>query len=350
NGNINFPDLSYVSLAVSATLTSGQRYTPVVGGDVNGDGLQNDRAFIFDPKTTVDTSLARQMSEVLATATRSTRACLTSQLGRIAATNSCETGWLLQPEINLNLNLPWQSFGMGEFDDHIQLSIGTQNAVGALLRLAGLESTSLGQLAGASYMIDPRLLYVSGFDPATHEFLYRVNQQFGEGHPQQLKDSRFTGPFQVTLGGDMHFGGPPVVPGVVQLGLVSRDPKAPPPSVAQVRTRLERLVASPIDVMLRLRITLLLSDAQIVKLARLDASLQTRTDSVLTPIAEFVVQHGRATKDHDLSKRIIAARHAIAPELAHALLKATADLKPEQEKRLPPYLRCMIAQRLHAKK
>ena len=30
---------------------SGQPFTPVISGDVNGDGYSNDRAFIFDPKT-----------------------------------------------------------------------------------------------------------------------------------------------------------------------------------------------------------------------------------------------------------------------------------------------------------
>ena len=30
-------------------MTAGQRYTPIVSGDVNGDGSRNDRAFIFNP-------------------------------------------------------------------------------------------------------------------------------------------------------------------------------------------------------------------------------------------------------------------------------------------------------------
>src|SRR4029450_12795716 len=37
-----------VYLSASLRLMSGQRFTPMVGGDVNGDGYLNDRAFVFD--------------------------------------------------------------------------------------------------------------------------------------------------------------------------------------------------------------------------------------------------------------------------------------------------------------
>ncbi|HTE48264.1 MAG TPA: hypothetical protein VK636_23665 [Gemmatimonadaceae bacterium] len=50
----DFPvfDLVYVTLAVQAM--SGQRYTPAIANDVNGDGVPNDRAFIANPATIGD--------------------------------------------------------------------------------------------------------------------------------------------------------------------------------------------------------------------------------------------------------------------------------------------------------
>ena len=44
---------------------SGGRYTPVVQGDVNADGLPNDRAFVFDPRVTSDAELRAGVSELL---------------------------------------------------------------------------------------------------------------------------------------------------------------------------------------------------------------------------------------------------------------------------------------------
>src|SRR5262249_23659162 len=64
--------LDFVRASWYGTLRSGLPYTPVVAGDVNGDGFANDRAFVFDGRS---------------------RACLQRQVGRIADRNSCEGPW-----------------------------------------------------------------------------------------------------------------------------------------------------------------------------------------------------------------------------------------------------------------
>ena len=58
---------SRVSVTAFVRAMSGLRYTPTVGGDVNGDGSFNDRAFIFNPALTADTAVARGVKELLAT-------------------------------------------------------------------------------------------------------------------------------------------------------------------------------------------------------------------------------------------------------------------------------------------
>jgi hypothetical protein len=48
-------------MPVIARATSGGSFAPLVGGDINGDGRNNDRAFVFDPTNPVvmaDTALA----------------------------------------------------------------------------------------------------------------------------------------------------------------------------------------------------------------------------------------------------------------------------------------------------
>jgi hypothetical protein len=61
--------------------------------DINGDGIVNDRAFVFDPGSTSDTSVARGMQSLLLDGPRAARDCLGSQLGRIATKNSCVGPW-----------------------------------------------------------------------------------------------------------------------------------------------------------------------------------------------------------------------------------------------------------------
>src|SRR5262249_59889700 len=62
---------------------SGLPYTPIVGSDVNGDGLVNDRAFIFDPakSAVTDPSLASGIQALRSGASKSARDCLNRQLG-----------------------------------------------------------------------------------------------------------------------------------------------------------------------------------------------------------------------------------------------------------------------------
>src|SRR5690348_17913161 len=40
------------------SVRSGSLFTPMIAGDVNGDGYLNDRAFVFDPARVADTSVA----------------------------------------------------------------------------------------------------------------------------------------------------------------------------------------------------------------------------------------------------------------------------------------------------
>ncbi|HKP77334.1 MAG TPA: TonB-dependent receptor, partial [Longimicrobiaceae bacterium] len=72
--------------------SSGQPYTPIVGGDVNGDGARNDAAFVFDPSAVSDTAMSAALGRVLSGSNRIT-SCLRSQVGDIATRNSCRGPW-----------------------------------------------------------------------------------------------------------------------------------------------------------------------------------------------------------------------------------------------------------------
>ncbi len=55
-----------IRLSWNGSFRSGTPYTPIVAGDINGDGYANDRAFVFDPAKTADSALAAGMQSLLA--------------------------------------------------------------------------------------------------------------------------------------------------------------------------------------------------------------------------------------------------------------------------------------------
>ena len=105
----------------------------MVGGDINGDGSSNDRAFIYNPATTSDTAIANGMSQLLATAPSRITQLPRSQLGQIAGRNSCTTAW--QPNVSLQINYRPDRFGLKR---KLMISFALNNPIaGADLLLHG---------------------------------------------------------------------------------------------------------------------------------------------------------------------------------------------------------------------
>ncbi|HYW52004.1 MAG TPA: hypothetical protein VE861_15425, partial [Gemmatimonadaceae bacterium] len=85
-------------------IRSGSPYTPSIGGDVNGDGLSNDRAFITDPSSTSDAATAAAIGSLLESAGGDARECLQRQLGTLAARNSCKGAWTQSAFLSISFN------------------------------------------------------------------------------------------------------------------------------------------------------------------------------------------------------------------------------------------------------
>ncbi|HEY3286056.1 MAG TPA: TonB-dependent receptor [Gemmatimonadaceae bacterium] len=174
--NYNFFDAVRVNWF--GNVRAGSYYTPGVSGDVNGDGLYNDRAFIPNPSTAADPALATAMQSLLRSSTGGARKCLESQLGRLADRNSCQGPWthtaFLSVSFNpIKLHLPQRA--------NIQFQVS--NPIGAADLLVNGED----HLKGWGQTIQPEatLLYVRGFNPVTQRYTYEVNQRFGSTKPSQ---------------------------------------------------------------------------------------------------------------------------------------------------------------------
>ncbi|HET7563910.1 MAG TPA: hypothetical protein VFJ96_02865, partial [Gemmatimonadaceae bacterium] len=331
--------VKWLSFRLLTNVTSGMPYTPIVAGDVNGDGLNNDRAFVFDPASTTDMLLGGQMAELLAAAPPRVRDCLSRQLGHIAARNSCHTGWRVRPDVNVALNPQHQSLPF--VGDRLHLSLTTVNAMGALLRVFGLSGTALGR-ATAGYGTDPVLLYVAGFDPTTQRYEYRVNQQFGEARDRTMGGRSFSAPFQVQLRADFFFGGPSRHSLAQELGLVAKDgEKALKPE--QVKARLRSLTSNPLAQLLMLRDSLLLTEKQIQDIQQLSNGFEAHADSTLTPLAQYLAEHGKRVSDDDLGKRLALVQARVRDLMLVVLKEASDLLTSTQKERLPEFLRDALA-------
>lgn len=186
-GSISFP--GWANVDAFARVSSGRRYTPMVSGDINGDGLSNDRAFVFDPTTAPDATLASGMRALVNGAPKAARDCLTRQRARVATRSSCDGPWT--ESLNLAVSLDPARLGLG---DRGSVSLVITNLLGAVDQM--LHGSNHLRYWGTSATPDPVLLNVRGFDPATNRFRYDVNPLFGS-----TKASLSTGrlPFVISL-------------------------------------------------------------------------------------------------------------------------------------------------------
>jgi hypothetical protein len=99
-GGFTAPRLGTVTLFGRAQ--SGLPFTPVVQGDVDGDGRAGDRAFVPDPARAGDAALADGIRALLADGPATARRCLERSLGRVAARNGCRGPW------TQTLNVQWR--------------------------------------------------------------------------------------------------------------------------------------------------------------------------------------------------------------------------------------------------
>ncbi len=154
---------------------SGTPFTPIIQGDVNGDGYSNDRAFVFNPATTADPVLAASMQQLLSGASQRVRDCLSGQIGQLAALNTCEGPWTTSASLNISFN-PLKL----HLPQRATFSLSINNPLGAADLVLNGENHLQGW--GQTPFIDNNLLYVRGFNQTTKQYSYAVNQRFGSSN------------------------------------------------------------------------------------------------------------------------------------------------------------------------
>jgi hypothetical protein len=176
-------------VTTSLRMQSGLPFTPLVSGDINGDGSSNDRAFVFNPATATDAGVASGINSLITSGPTAARDCLAKQLGQIAGQNSCTGPW----SATMNAGLYFYNAVPGT-SNRARVSFTFQNVLGGLDELIHGNDNLKGW--GMSPFPDQTLLRVRGFDPGTNSFLYSVNPRFGS--TSVLTTSQRV-PFRITL-------------------------------------------------------------------------------------------------------------------------------------------------------
>jgi hypothetical protein len=308
---------------------SGSPYTPIVSGDINGDGYSNDRAFIYNPATIADPALAAAMQSLLNSATGGARDCLVKQLGNLAARNSCQGPWTSQATMSLSFN-PLK-FRMPQ---RATLSLQVANPLGAadMLFHGNNNLRGWGQFA----FPDPTLLAVRGFDPATQRYKYDVNQRFGSTLPA-LTAVRAP----VTVTAMMRFDlGPTrerqMLTQQLDRGRTLRGNKAPEPMLKAMYGG--GGIPNPLSTILRQADTLELTGPQADSIATMNRRYVISLDSIWSPVAKYLAALPDNYNKDEAYSRYQRAREASVDMLIKLVPDIKRLLTPEQRRKLPAFI------------
>jgi hypothetical protein len=175
-------------LTLFARAQSGLPFTPVVQGDVNGDGRAYDRAFIPDPARESDPVLAAGLRSLMDGGSASARRCLQAYLGRVAGRNGCRGPW------TQSLNVQWRPPMPQRWGGRVTPAVYLQNV------LAGVDQLVHGNAGlrgwGSPTSPDPVLFVPRGFDATGQRFRYDVNPRFADTRPTR---TLYREPFRIVV-------------------------------------------------------------------------------------------------------------------------------------------------------
>ncbi|MBL0939994.1 MAG: TonB-dependent receptor [Gemmatimonadaceae bacterium] len=316
-----------LELAVIGRIYSGTRYTPMINGDANADGQRNDRAFI---PTVTGGAMAEDMRTLLAATDRRAESCLRAQMGRIAARNSCTTGWTPQMDVQIN----WKPRG-DRLDDRLTISLVASNT------LAGLDRALHGNNIkgwGQPLMPDRNLLTTTGFDAATRQYRYAVNQRFGT--PTGARNPLGV-PFQLALRARMALG---TDPGRANLRAMTGNRGAD--SVSVVRGRVVRQVPYPLDSLLRIAdsVSLELTAAQRDSLSAEAKRYRIVADARVDDIVALLVSNGGRPDMGAIAPKLQQANLALVKAIQESIKMVERTLSPVQWAKVPDKIRFPFGQ------
>ncbi|MBL0937761.1 MAG: carboxypeptidase regulatory-like domain-containing protein [Gemmatimonadaceae bacterium] len=179
------------TFSVFSRLQSGLPFTPLVQGDVNGDGRGGDRAFVPDPATASDPALGAALRSLQTSGSSVARECLDATMGRTDTRMACRGPW------TRTLSASWTppfSYRRNSWLNRVVMTVFANNILAGVDQLVHGSDDMRGW--GGVSAPDPTLLVPRGFDANARAFRYDVNPRFAEIRPSRLS---FRDPFRITL-------------------------------------------------------------------------------------------------------------------------------------------------------
>ena len=308
---------------------SGAPFTPMIAGDVNGDGYSNDRAFIFKPADANDPAVASGIEALLDHGSSAARDCLRKQLGLLAARNSCEGPWTSTANLSFTFN-PMRV----RMPQRATLSFNVSNPLGAAdLLLHGSNGLhGWGQPATP----DQSLLYVRGFDASTGRYVYEVNQRFGATLPAL---SAFRLP--VTLTAMLRFDVGPTRERQALTLQLDRGRRTTGQKLPEQFIRLvygQGGVPNPMAQILRQQDSLHLTASQADSIASINRWYGVRVDSIWAPVAKYLGELPDRYDQDAAYDHYLAARRASVDLLADLAPRVKQILTADQQRKLPAFV------------
>jgi len=324
--NIAYNFFDAIRLNWFGNFRSGTPYTPVVAGDINGDGYANDRAFGYDPASTADPALASAMQSLLANSKGSAHDCLMGQLDKLAARNSCQGPWTSTATLTLSFNPV--KFRMPQ---RTSFALQLSNPLGAadLMFHGNSGLHGWGQFA----FPDPTLLAVRGFDPQTQRYRYDVNQRFGSTQPAL---STVRAPVTVTAMMRFDLGPTRERQALTQQldrGRTRAGNKAPEPMLKAIYG--SGGIPNPLAAILREADTLELTGPQADSIATMNRRYVVSLDSIWTPVAKYLAALPDNYNKNEAYDHYQKAREASVDLLIRLVPKLNTLLTSEQRRKLP---------------
>jgi len=283
------------TFTLTGQFQSGMPFTPVVSSDVNGDGIANDRAFLFVAGASGSPGLDQALGQLKASSSRSIRDCLTRQSGKPAERFSCEGPWTasLRAHIMRPLKIP------SRLGQSATIAFAIDNPLGGLDQLLHGSNGLRGW--GTPSFPNPVLYNVRGFDPIANRFLYEVNPRFGNTRPA---NTIIRAPFRITLDVSMDIGSPMPLQQIKRwLGAGRGIRPGPRLSSEELKRRFKRNVPDPYFWILQYTDSLLLSIDQENALEAVQRSYGRAVDSLWTPLTEDFAALPQNFDPRDAAKR-----------------------------------------------
>lgn len=336
-GNFSYTFRNAITFNTSARLSSGTPFSPIVSGDINGDGSSNDRAFIYNPATLSNDAVANPTQAAFRAALEDVYArspmadCLLSQMGNVAGRNSCQAPWFFNIQ---NMNIRFISSAL-RIPQRATISLGVSNVLTGFDMLVHGSENVHGW--GQQPQLDPTLLYVRGFDAASKTFKYEVNPRFGDN---RLSNAGVRNPFMVSV--DVSYDvGPERERQQLNLSLRQGrrgDITQQKMNEQQIFQRYQNSIQNPFSQILNQMDSLQLTTEQADSLASLNRIYSRFRDETWRPVARYLAG---LPDDYDLGEawdKVKSAQNAVLEKMVVLGPAAKQILTAEQVRKLPPLI------------